>query len=73
MLVCPMTISQHDLAHLTSLIDAAKAHAARLGPEVRAVSGLLDEALAFVREMQAHGGRADEGLRPDDLTTDNDK
>lgn len=68
-----MTVSQHDLSHLTALIEAAKAHAAGLGPDLRAVSGLLDESLTFVRELQHNGGKADEGLRPQDLTTANDK
>jgi hypothetical protein len=68
-----MTVSQHDLAHLAALIDAAKAHASRLGPEVRGASSQLDQASAFVRELQSNGGKADEGLRPQDLTTQNDE
>ena len=68
-----MTVSQHDLAHLAALIEAAKAHAARLGPEVRAVCSHLEESLTLVRELQSNGGKADEGLRPQDLTTENDE
>jgi hypothetical protein len=68
-----MTSSQHDLSHLIALVEAAKAHAARLGPEVGPVSRLLDEAIVRVRELQANGGKADEGLRPQDLTTENDE
>jgi hypothetical protein len=37
------------------------------------VSRLLDDALAALRKVQANGGRADEGLRPQDLTTENDE
>jgi hypothetical protein len=68
-----MTASQHDLDHLAALVEAAKAHAARLGPDVGPVSRLIDDALAMLREVQANGGRADEGTRPQDLTSDNDE
>lgn len=68
-----MTVSSHDLAHLTALIEAAKAHAGRLGPEMRAVCSLLDESLTRVRDLKSNGGKADEGLRPQDLTTENDE
>ena len=68
-----MTVSQHDLEHLAALINSAKAHADRLGPEVRAVCSLLGESLTVVRELQGNGGKADEGLRPDQLTTENDE
>ena len=68
-----MPISHHDLTHLISLIEAAKAHAVGLGPDEGTVSGLLDQALLAVRALDAHGGTPDEGLRPDELTTDNDK
>ncbi len=68
-----MSVSQHDLNHLVALINAAKDHAQRLGPEVEPVRRLLDEALLVVRDVQAHGGKADEGLRPQDLTTGNDE
>jgi hypothetical protein len=67
-----MSASQHDLTHLAALVEAANAHAVRLGPEVGPVCRLLDEALATLREVQANGGRADEGLRPQDLSSDND-
>ena len=68
-----MTVSSHDLAHLSALIEAAKAHAVRLGPEIRAVCSLLEESLTVVHELQGNGGKADEGLRPQDLTTENDE
>ncbi|MBM0204827.1 hypothetical protein JNW90_18425 [Micromonospora sp. STR1s_5] len=68
-----MTVSHPDLAHLEALIEAAKAHAVRLGPEVRGICSQLDQASAFVRELQSNGGKADEGLRPQDLTTQNDE
>jgi hypothetical protein len=55
------------------LIEAAKSHAARIGPEVRAVCSLLDESLTVLHELQANGGKADEGLRPQDLTSENDE
>jgi hypothetical protein len=40
---------------------------------MRAVCSLLDESLTRVHDLQANGGKADEGLRPQDLTTDNDE
>ncbi len=67
-----MTASRHDLDHLASLVNAAKAHAERLGPDVGPVSRLLDDALVMLLEVQANGGRADEGTRPQDLSSDND-
>jgi hypothetical protein len=67
-----MTVSQHDLTHLAALIEAASSHAGRLGPEVRAVSSHLEESLTIVRELQSNGGQADEGLPPEQLTTEND-
>ena len=68
-----MTVSTHDLTHLAALIEAAKAHSVRLGPEVRGVCSLLDEALTVVRALQSNGGNANEGLRPEDLTTENNE
>ena len=67
-----MSTAHHDLAHLLALIEAARSHAARIGPEVGSVSRLLDEAVVAVLALEGHGGRPDEGLRPQDLTTDND-
>lgn len=67
-----MSASQHDLDHLAALVDQAKAHAERLGPDVGPVARLLGEALVSLREVQENGGRADEGTRPQDLSSDND-
>ncbi len=63
----------HDVAHLASLIEAAKSQAEKVGPPAGAVASRLAEALVAARSLEAQGGRADEGLRPEDLTTDNDK
>lgn len=63
----------HDVTHLASLIEAARSQAQKLGPAAGAVASCLDEALTAARSLEAKGGRADEGLRPEDLTTDNDK
>ena len=68
-----MADAQHDLAHLLSLIEAANAQAAKLGDSGRSVSGLLDRALLGARALDTRSGSAKEGLRPEDLTTDNDK
>ena len=68
-----MTASQHDLDHLAALVDAAKSHAERLGPDVGPVSRLLEDARATLRDLKANGGRADEGMRPEDLSSENDE
>ena len=68
-----MAASPSDLQNLISLIEAAKAGADRLGPDAGTTSGLLDQALIAARAIKAHGGTPDEGLRPEELTTDNDK
>lgn len=68
-----MTSSPHHLAHLASLIEAAKVQAESDGPELGRVARLLGEALAAVRGLRANGGRADEGLRPEELNTENDE
>ncbi|MDB5512523.1 MAG: hypothetical protein JWR08_2006 [Enterovirga sp.] len=67
-----MSASRHDLAHLASLIDAARAHAAGLGVECGETVRLLEEALSRVRALEGRGGQADQGLRPQQLTTEND-
>ena len=61
------------LVHLVSLIEAARAHADTLGVNAGTTVGLLDEALVAAHAIEAHQGHADEGIRPGDLTTDNDK
>jgi hypothetical protein len=68
-----MPASEHDLVHLVALIESAKAHADATGPEAQGIGRMLDEALQATRTLQARGGVADEGIRPEDLTTGNDK
>jgi hypothetical protein len=68
-----MNISAHDIAHLTALIEAAQAEAERLRPDTANIVQLLGEALLQARNIAGHGGRPDEGLRPDQLTTENDR
>ena len=68
-----MPASEHDLAHLVALIESAKAHADATGPEAQGIGRLLDEALLATRNLQARGGVADEGIRSEDLTTENDE
>ena len=68
-----MTISPTDLAHLISLIEAAKAEAVQLGAAGRTVTDKLDEALGSTRAILAQGGQPNEGIAPDELTTANDK
>lgn len=67
-----MPVPHHDLVHLVSLIEAAKAQAVKLGAAGSVVDH-LDQALSVAQALDAEGGRANEGLRPEDLTTDNDK
>ncbi len=62
-----------DLDRLVSLVDDAKAAASKLGPGLDRVADLLARALDDLHAIQAHGGRPDEGLRPDQLTSDNDR
>ena len=68
-----MSASPHDVRHLVNLIETAKAEAARLGPALQDVAGALDAAVASARAALGAGGQPDEGLRPEDLTTANDK
>ena len=68
-----MPASHSDLTHLISLVEAAKAQADRLGHDAGTTAGLLEQALVAARAISAHGGTPDEGLRLDELTTDNDK
>ena len=67
-----MSALPSSLSHLVALIGAAQAHAETLGPEAGEARRLLGEALAAARSADGRGGRPDEGLRPEDLTTDND-
>ena len=68
-----MSAEPHDVAHLVALIEATKAEAARLGPGLGGVPGHLEQALIEARGLLARHCRADEGLRPEDLTTGNDR
>jgi hypothetical protein len=68
-----MAASHSDLQKLISLIEAAKAGADRLGPDGGTTAGHLDQALVAARAIDAHGGRPDEGVPVENLTTDNDK
>ena len=68
-----MADPHHNLARLSSLIEAAKSQAEKLGASGRSVSDLLDQALHSARALGGRVGSMEEGLRPEDLTTDNDK
>ncbi|MBV9078254.1 MAG: hypothetical protein JO048_12310 [Methylobacteriaceae bacterium] len=65
--------STHDLAHLVALIEAAKSAADRLGPAAGASADHLGRALDAARSAAGREGRPDEGIRPESLTTDNDR
>ena len=67
-----MTSIGHDPTHLLRLVEAARAHAA--GLDAHAVVATLDEALRGVRALAAgRGDGPDEGKRPEELTTENDR
>ena len=68
-----MSATAIDPSHLVALIGAAKAHADTLGTGTEEIGRLLDEAMTGARALAARDGRADEGLRLDQLTTDNDE
>ena len=68
-----MPAAHHDVVHLISLVEAAKAQAAKLGADAGTTGALLEQALLAARELEARGGRADEGLRPEELNTANDE
>ena len=57
---------------LISLLAEARAEAERLGPTGKIIARQLDEALNEARLLSAQGGRADEGRRPQDLSSAND-
>jgi hypothetical protein len=67
-----MPLPQHDVSHLSGLIEAALDEAKRLGADAANVGATLAEALAQVQNIEAHGGHPDQGLSPRELTTDND-
>lgn len=57
---------------LIRLLGDARAESERLGPAGKIISAQLDEALTEARGLAAHGGRPDEGKRPDELSSAND-
>lgn len=67
-----MSSTPPDIAHLVALIEAAKAEADRLGAPAAGVSRQLGQASAQARSAQTGGG-SNEGVRSEDLTTDNDR
>ena len=68
-----MTVSSPELDRLVSLVAEATTVVSKLGPGLERVADLLGRALEDLRAIQAQGGRPDEGLRPDQLTTGNDR
>jgi 1,6-anhydro-N-acetylmuramate kinase len=63
----------HDAAHLANLIVAARDEAVRVGGAGGPVVSALDAALAAARAQAGPTGGPNEGLRVDELTTENDK
>jgi hypothetical protein len=61
-----------DPHHLVALVEAALAEARRSGQTASAVATSLEQALLAARGLAAPGA-PDEGVRPENLTTDNDK
>ncbi|TDR93717.1 hypothetical protein [Enterovirga rhinocerotis] len=61
-----------DIDRLISLIESARDEAARLGPRTAAIAARLEEAVTEARSLLALEGRADEGRRPEDLSSAND-
>lgn len=57
---------------LIGLLVEARAEAERLGPAGRIIARQLDEALGEARLLASQDGRADEGRRPQDLSSAND-
>lgn len=68
-----MSSDPNDFAHLATLIESAKAEATRLGPAAAEAVRSLEAAAVAARSAAAHGGRPDEGMRPDELSSSNDK
>ena len=62
-----------DFTHLLSLLEAASAEAERLGPAAADIARRLETATSAARSVMGQAGARDEGLRPEDLTTGNDK
>ena len=57
---------------LIKLLGEARAEAERLGPAGKVIAHQLEEALTEAQTLAAHGGRPDEGKRPDELSSAND-
>ena len=57
---------------LIKLLEDARSEADRLGPTGRAIVGRLGEALVAARALAATDGGADEGKRPEELSSAND-
>ena len=68
-----MPRSEPDIVHLVALIQAAKLEAERLGARAGGTAARLDAALVEARAILGNGGRPDQGLRPENLTTANDQ
>jgi hypothetical protein len=60
------------LDHLIQLLGDARAEAGRLGQAGRVIVRQLEEALTEARALAAHGGKPDEGKRPEELSSAND-
>jgi len=67
-----MTPAPDDLAQLVGLIEEAHIRAVRLGAVGAGIAARLGEALTEARALAALGGRADEGRRPEELSSAND-
>lgn len=67
-----MDTPANDIAHLLTLIEAARDEAERLGPRAGGIAGRLQRAAVEARSIASHGGQPAEGLRPEELTTGND-
>lgn len=60
------------LANLIGLLEDARDEALGLGAPAGAIAAQLGEILTEARSLSALGGRADEGRRPEDLSSAND-
>lgn len=67
-----MTSAPNDLVQLVGLIEGARACAAGLGAAGGGILARLEAALTEAKLLAAQEGRADEGRRPEDLSSAND-
>ena len=65
--------THQNVAHLIALVEAAKQEADRLGSGAAGPAGHLEQALSAAQALSGSGTRPDEGVRVEDLTTENDK